>query len=257
MIQAGTTNSPTQAIPAAISTNTSLLLGLFLSSDQAVFSNELAALSSAISTYGQDFVELTVAISVGSEDLYRISPIGVENESGAGVGPAQVVKYLDQVRSLVARTPARGRPIGHVDTWTAWVNSSNNAVIDASDFIGMDAYPYFQNAMSNAISNGNDLFFGAYNATVAVSGGKAVWITETGWPVSGPNVRHAGCLLLSTTRQHGGLILMFRGGLCSTLIIDVSCHVCVGKADKTLGEPGSSKHWKCRNILERGWLFSL
>ena len=68
MIQAGTTNSPTQAIPAAISTNTSLLLGLFLSSDQAVFSNELAALSSAISTYGQDFVELTVAISVGSED---------------------------------------------------------------------------------------------------------------------------------------------------------------------------------------------
>ena len=199
MIQAGTIDSPTQAIPAAISTNTSLLLGLFLSSDQVVFSNELAALSSAISTYGQEFIKLIVAISVGSEDLYRISPIGVENESGAGIEPAQVVEYLGQVRSLVAGTSARGKPIGHVDTWTAWVNSSNTAVISASDFIGMDAYPYFQNTMSNAISNGNGLFFEAYDATVAVSDGKPVWITETGWPISGPNVRHAPCFLLSAT----------------------------------------------------------
>ena len=77
MLQAGTTNTPTQAIPAAISTKTSLLLRLFLSSDQAVFSNELAALKSSIATYGQDFVDLIAGISVGSEDLYRISPIGI------------------------------------------------------------------------------------------------------------------------------------------------------------------------------------
>ena len=83
MIQASTTNSPSQAITAAISTDTSLLLGLFLSSNQAILSNELAALSSAVSTYGQEFVELVVAISVGSEDLYRISPIGVKNQSRA------------------------------------------------------------------------------------------------------------------------------------------------------------------------------
>ena len=96
-IQAGTINSPSQAIPAAISTNTSLLLGLFLSAHQTVFSNELTALTLAVSTYGQDFMKLIVAISVGSEDLYRISPICVENESGAGVAPGQVVEYLGQV----------------------------------------------------------------------------------------------------------------------------------------------------------------
>ena len=187
-IQAGTTNTPTQAIPAAISTKTSLLLGLFLSSDQAVFNNELTALRSAISTYGQDFVDLIAGISVGSEDLYRISPIGIENDSGAGVEPAQVADYIGQVRSLIAGTAAGGKVVGHVDTWTAYVNSSNNAVIDACDFIGMDAYPYFQNTMSNAIESGKTLFFDAYNATVAVAGGKPVWITETGWPVSGPTV---------------------------------------------------------------------
>lgn len=85
MIQAGSTNTPTQAIPAAISTKTSLLLGLFLSSDTAVFNNELDALRSAIATYGQEFIDLIAGISVGSEDLYRISPIGIENDSGAGL----------------------------------------------------------------------------------------------------------------------------------------------------------------------------
>lgn len=188
LFQAGTTNTPTQAIPAAITTKTSLLLGLFLSSDQAVFNNELTALRSAISTYGQDFIDLIAGISVGSEDLYRISPIGIENDSGAGVEPAQVANYIGQVRSLIAGTAASGKVVGHVDTWTAYVNSSNNAVIDACDFIGMDAYPYFQNTMSNAIESGKTLFFDAYNATVAVAGGKPVWITETGWPVSGPTV---------------------------------------------------------------------
>ena len=72
------------------------------------------------------------------------------------------------------------------DTWTAWVNGSNNAVISACDFLGMDAYPYFQNTMQNDISNGKQLFFDAFDATKAASMGKAVWITESGWPVSGP-----------------------------------------------------------------------
>ena len=188
MIQAGTTNTPTRAIPAAISINTSLLLGLFLSSDQAVFDNEMVALRSAISTYGQPLIDIIAGFSVGSEDLYRISPIGLENDAGAGVEPAQVVDYISQFRSLIAATTAREKANGHIDTWTAWVNTSNSAVVSASNFIGMDAYPYFQNIMSNSIDSGGDLFFDAYNATVAVSSGKPVWITETGWPVSGPTV---------------------------------------------------------------------
>ncbi|KAI4191902.1 MAG: hypothetical protein LQ346_004570 [Caloplaca aetnensis] len=190
-IQAGTPNFPTSAIPAAIATRTQLLLGIFLSSTEEAFNNEQAALRSAISQYGQAFADLVIGISVGSEDLYRISPIGIENLSNPGEGPDAVVSRINAVRSLISGTALQGKPVGHVDTWTAYVNASNSAVIEACDFVGMDAYPYFQNTQANSIENGESLFFDAYNATVSVSRGKPVWITETGWPVSGPNQNQA------------------------------------------------------------------
>ena len=121
----------------------------------------------------------------------RISPTGIVNKSGVGAGPDEVAGYIGQVKSAITNTAAAGKPVGHVDTWTAWVNSSNAAVITASDFIGVDAYPYFQNTMANSIANGYSLFFSAYDQTVAVAGGKPVWVTETGWPVSGPTQNEA------------------------------------------------------------------
>ena len=39
--QAGTANSPTEAIPAAISSKTTLLLGMWASAGQEGFNNEL------------------------------------------------------------------------------------------------------------------------------------------------------------------------------------------------------------------------
>lgn len=179
-IQAGTTNTPTEAIQAAINTKTTLLLGLWASAGQANINNELDALSTAIKQYGTAFTDLITAISVGSEDLYRVSPTGVENNSGAGASPDDITNYISQVRKAIAGTSASGKLVGHVDTWTAWVNSSNDAVIAASDFIGNDLYPYFQNTMANSIDNGYSLFLDAYDQTVAAVGGKPVWITETG-----------------------------------------------------------------------------
>ncbi|KAL8818036.1 MAG: hypothetical protein Q9223_003240 [Gallowayella weberi] len=185
-IQAGTANSPTEAIQAAKVTQTTLLLGLFLSSTDEAFNNELTALRSAITQYGQDLVDLVIGISVGSEDLYRISPTGIENKSNPGESPDAVVRRINAVRQALSGTILGSKPIGHVDTWTAYVNSSNAAVIEAVDFIGVDAYPYFQTTQPNSIENGALLFFEAFNLTVSVSLGKPVWITETGWPLSGP-----------------------------------------------------------------------
>ena len=186
MIQAGTTNTPTEAIPAAIDTNTHLLLGLWASAGPAIFNNEVAALTSAISQYGTSFTSIIAGIAVGSEDLYRNSPIGIEKMGGIGANPSDMIKYIGQVRSAIANTAASGALVGHVDTWTAWVNSSNDAVISACDFIGMDSYPYFQTTAVNSIDQGYDIFFQTLNSTNAAVGGKPVWITETGWPVSGP-----------------------------------------------------------------------
>lgn len=120
MIQGGTTNTPISAIQAAINTKTSLLLGLWGSAGQASIDNEIAALKSAISTYGTAFTDLIAGISVGSEDLYRITPTGIQNKAGVGAGPDEITSYIKQVRQAISGTGAAKAPIGHVDTWTAW-----------------------------------------------------------------------------------------------------------------------------------------
>jgi len=187
MIQDGTTNTPISAIPAAISTGTSLLLGLWASAGDAQFANEIAALKAAISQYGSAFTDLIAGISVGSEDIYRITPIGVASNAGVGVGPDTIINYIGQVRSIVA-----DKPIGHVDTYNVWTNSSQNALIAAVDFLGVDAYPWYETTKpDNSIGNANATFWDDYQVTVEASQGKPVWITETGWPVSGPTTGKA------------------------------------------------------------------
>jgi glucan endo-1,3-beta-D-glucosidase len=184
MIQGGTTNGPIVAIPAAIKEKTTLLLGLWASGGG--MSNEIAALTSAINTYGEDFTNLVVGISVGSEDLYRVSETGVKANAGVGVGPTELVDYINQVRSAISGTSLSGAPIGHVDTWNSWTNGSNSAVIEAVDWLGFDGYPYYENTDPNSIDDAKALFEKGVEKTKAVAGGKEVWITETGWPVTGP-----------------------------------------------------------------------
>lgn len=191
MIQSNTAETVSSAIPAAIKTKTTLLLGLWASAGQTAFDQEITALRNAISQYGTSFTSLIAGISVGSEDLYRVSPTGIENKSGAGSTPNDLVKYIGQVRSTIQGTTASKARVGHVDTWTAWVNGSNAAVIKAVDWLGMDGYPYYQSTQANAIGNAETLFFDSYNATVNVSGGKEVWVTETGWPYQGSNFGQA------------------------------------------------------------------
>jgi glucan endo-1,3-beta-D-glucosidase len=191
MIQWGTQNTVIEAIQAAINTKTSLLLGLWASSGQANFDNEITALKAAIQKFGKPFTDLVLGISVGSEDLYRITPTGIANKAGPGAQPNELINYIKQTRDAIKNTGLQGKPIGHVDTWTVYVNSSNNAVISNLDFIGVDAYPYYQTTMANSIQNANKTFFDAYQATVGASQGKPVWVTETGWPVTGPQQNQA------------------------------------------------------------------
>ena len=184
-IQSGTTDTPISAFPAALATNTSLLLGIWCSGTTSI-QNELSALQSALSQYGQAFADLIVGISVGSEDLYRISESGAVNKAGIGTGPDEIVSFIDEVRSSIANTALSSKLVGHVDSWSAWANSSNMAVIEAVDFLGTDLYPYYEKDKGNAFSNATTIFNYIYNETLAAAGDKPVWVTESGWPVEGP-----------------------------------------------------------------------
>ncbi|KAI9761896.1 MAG: hypothetical protein M1840_001549 [Geoglossum simile] len=189
-VQSGTKDTPISAFQAAVATNTTMLLGIWCSGTTSI-KNELTALQSAISQHGQKFADLVIGISVGSEDLYRISEDGIDNKAGVGTGPDEIVGFIEEVRSTLSTTPLSSKPVGHVDAWSAWANSSNSIVIDAVDFIGTDLYPYYEDDKGNTFSNATTIFNYIYDQTLSVSGNKPVWITETGWPSSGPTFGQA------------------------------------------------------------------
>jgi exo-beta-1,3-glucanase (GH17 family) len=160
------------AVPAALATGIQILVGVW-TEDDTHYNNEKQALLNAILQHGSSWI---IAVSVGSEDLYR-----------GNTSPATLASQINDVRGMI-RSVGANQQVGHVDTWTAWVNSTNNAVITASDFVGMDGYPYFQGA---AIQDGANVFWQSVqdtrNAVNSVKPGTQVWITESGWPVSGPS----------------------------------------------------------------------
>jgi len=168
-------NTLANAVPAALATNTQLLVGVW-AEDGSHYDAEKRALMAAIATYGHSWI---LAVSVGSEDLYR-----------ANTDDATLAGQVRDVRAtLAAVIPAAQMPqVGHVDTWTAWVANATQT-IQACDFVGTDGYPYFQ---STGIADAAHTFWSSVDAvrsTVnSVHPGAWVWITESGWPASGPSV---------------------------------------------------------------------
>lgn len=184
-VQKGTTDTPIEAFEAAIETNTSLLLGIWCSGTSTIDS-ELKALKTAVDKHGSKLTDLVIGLSVGSEDLYRLSESGIENQAGIGAGPSVVVNFIKKARDAIAGTALSKMPVGHVDSWSAWQNKSNKAVVEAVDFLGMDLYPYYEKDRDNRIEKAEELFEELHNETTTAAGKKPVWITETGWPTSGP-----------------------------------------------------------------------
>jgi glucan endo-1,3-beta-D-glucosidase len=180
-IQSGTTNTPITAFGAAVSTNTKLLLGVWASGTDNI-DNELAALQAALKQYGSKLADLVVGISIGSEDLYRVSEPGIRNKSGVGNNAETIVKFIKDTRNKLKGGPLANIKVTHVDTWTAWVNSSNKAVIDEVDFLAVNAFPFYEAERDNQISKAGGLLASALSATEGVAGGKDVWITEVRSP---------------------------------------------------------------------------
>lgn len=153
-------NTLANAVPAAINTGTKILVGVW-TEDADHYTAEKNALEAAINAHGSDWI---LAVTVGSEDLYR-----------GDTDATTLANQIKDVRGMIHQW--NNKKVGHVDTWTAWVDSSNQAVIDACDFLGMDGYPYFQNS---AIGDASDVFWQSVTDTKNAAGGKPVWVTETG-----------------------------------------------------------------------------
>jgi glucan endo-1,3-beta-D-glucosidase len=183
-IQAYSQDDPIEAFEAAIGTDTKLLLGIWTSGTDSI-EKELNALKKAVEKYGDKFTKLVIGMSIGSEDLYRVSETGIINKAGVGAGPDVLIKFINQYKKAFSGTGLATVPVGHVDTWDAWTNGTNKAVIDAVDWVGVDEYPYYENGKGNDIKNSGTLFDRAFNAVAGAVGTKPIWVTETGWPATG------------------------------------------------------------------------
>jgi glucan endo-1,3-beta-D-glucosidase len=104
-----------------------------------------------------------------------------------GTQPDILLGFINDFKKAIVGTALANIPVGHVDTWDVWPNATNKAVLDAVDWVGVDEYPYYESGKNNTIENAAALFDQAYDATVAAVGGKPVWVTETGWPTTGPD----------------------------------------------------------------------
>ncbi|KAM0534367.1 hypothetical protein ACHAP6_005852 [Verticillium nonalfalfae] len=185
-IQAYSQDDPIEAFEAAIDTKTSILLGVWASGTDNI-DKEVSALKKAVEKFGSKLTDLVIGISIGSEDLYRVSVTGVKNKSGAGNSPDAIVGFIKDFKDAFKGSALSSVPVGHVDTWDSWSNGTNKAVIDAVDFLGVNEFPYYENDKGNDIKNAGHLFDKAYDITIAAAGGKPVWVTETGWPAVGPD----------------------------------------------------------------------
>ena len=181
-IQCGTSTDPISAFRAAVDTDTKILVGLWASAGRESYQNELNALLRGVNELGTALTDKIMGISVGSEDLYRSSDQGVLKKAGRGATGAEIEGYIGWLRDWIRGTSLEGKPIGHVDTWTAWELPENRGVISAIDWLGHNSFPYYESDLPNSIDQAYENFYIALGKTEAVSGGRPVLVTETGWP---------------------------------------------------------------------------
>jgi exo-beta-1,3-glucanase (GH17 family) len=99
-------NTLDNAVPAALSTGIKILAGVWTQND-AHYAAEKTALVNALKKW-PNWQQWLLAVSVGSEDLYR------EEVSGS-----QITQKVSEVKRILKEKGVTV-PVGHIDTWTAW-----------------------------------------------------------------------------------------------------------------------------------------
>lgn len=159
-----------ELVPAAIAAGITVNANL-LAVDRNSFAKEKATLETALRRWGSDWLS---TVSVGSESLYRKE-----------IPSAQLAEQIWDIKDMVQIAYRAGTvPVGTSDTWASWDDPENALAIRASDFLGLNAFPYWQGV---PIEQALNALQQAVQVTAAASNGKPIIVTETGWPSAGPS----------------------------------------------------------------------
>jgi exo-beta-1,3-glucanase (GH17 family) len=160
-------------VPAAKATGVKVNVGVW-AVDRANFEAGKRALEDSIQTFGSDWLN---TVSVGSESLYRKE-----------IHPQVLAQQIYDVKRMVQIGDKADVPVGTSEPWTSWVDGANVDVIEACDFVGLNAFPYWQ---GKPIDQGLTTLQKAIYATWTATSGKPLVVTETGWPSAGPAFEEA------------------------------------------------------------------
>jgi GPH family glycoside/pentoside/hexuronide:cation symporter len=141
-----------------------VLMGAWIGTDIQKNKKEIEALKKLMA---DGLVDMA---AVGNEVLYR-----------GELAEEQIIDYIHQVKQA-----AKGISVGYVDVYYEFINRPN--LVEACDVLMINCYPFWEGADINHAS----LYLQEmYGRTTAVSQGKKVMITETGWPTKGSQVGEA------------------------------------------------------------------
>jgi exo-beta-1,3-glucanase (GH17 family) len=158
-----------RVLPMAQQAGLKVSLGLYLGRDKTHNDLEIARGQKLYATYNK----IIERIYVGNECLQR-----------KDMGVAELVNYVRRVRTFIANPALQ---VGTAEAWYDW--QKNKELGAVCDFVGAHLFPYWDGV---PVGDAVDYVDRRYDELKAAFPGKAIVISETGWPSAGP--RHMGAV---------------------------------------------------------------
>lgn len=166
-------------LDAAQEINFKVILGVWVTPTHTNMSAEIKKLKS-LSNYS---VKTIHSFVVGSEVLYR-QDLNADKLADLIYEFRESLKYIKDKDGI----SYSNIPVGFADTWNAIVEQDTRKVIQVSDTVYINIFPYWQGKMvdessSSLLNNLSD----AYKKIMDIKGDQKmpIWIGETGWPTKG------------------------------------------------------------------------
>jgi glucan 1,3-beta-glucosidase len=119
--------------------------------------------------------EIDTLIAIALRKEIDMAIIGVEALLRGDVTEATLIGYISRFKDAV-----KDIPVTSVDVYDRI--KSHPSLIQALDVIAVNIYPFWE---ARELRCSMSFVYQAYQSIVEVAGGKAVWISETGWPDTG------------------------------------------------------------------------